>query len=61
MDTDKRPKPPRRDPRGTRTIRLSAAEERLIEAAAAAQPTYLSRYIREAALDAARRDLAGQT
>lgn len=45
-------------PRGTLLIRLREDERRLIEAAAAARPTYLTRYIREAALAVARRDLA---
>ena len=38
-------------------VRLSAAERRLLEAASAARPEHLSTYIRESALEVARRDL----
>ena len=43
--------------RGLITVRVSAAERRLLEAASAARPEYLTTYIREVALQAARRDL----
>ena len=36
---------------------MSDAERRIVEAAAAAQPQYVTTYIREAALEVARRDL----
>lgn len=43
--------------RSTVALRLSAAERRLLEAAAATKPQYVTSYIREAAIAAARRDL----
>ena len=42
-------------------IRLSAVERQTIVAAAAARQLYISEYIRAAALEAARRDLAAAT
>ena len=55
-DKQHRPRPPQQR-RGTIAIRMSDAERRIIEAAASAQPQYVTTYIREAALEAARRDL----
>ena len=43
------------------TLRLAAAERRILEAAAAQRPEYLSEFIRRSALEAARRDLGRQT
>ena len=43
--------------RGGVTIRISVAERRLLEAASATRPEHLTTYIREAALQIARRDL----
>ncbi|MEX1258412.1 MAG: DUF1778 domain-containing protein [Gemmatimonadota bacterium] len=48
---------PSRARRSPIPVRLSDAERALIEAAAARRPDHLSSYMREAALDAARRDL----
>jgi uncharacterized protein (DUF1778 family) len=45
--------------RGTMPIRISVAERRLIEAAAANRPEYVTTFVREAAIEAARRELAG--
>lgn len=42
------------------TIRISAAERRLLAAAADQAREYLSEYIRRTSLAAARRDLLGQ-
>lgn len=42
------------------TMRLALAERRVLEAAAAARNEYLAEYIRRVALDAARRELAGE-
>ena len=44
--------------RDTLAIRVSATERRIMEAAAAQRPEYLTRWIREVAMDAARRELA---
>lgn len=52
-----RPKPPSAE-RGTIALRISDEERALIEAAAARRPTYTTTYIREAALQVARRELA---
>ena len=52
-------RPPSRA-RPTFAIRLAVEERRVIEAAAAAAQEYVGGYIRRAALDAARRALAGQ-
>jgi uncharacterized protein (DUF1778 family) len=43
--------------RGVLAFRISAAERRILEAAAAGRREYLTTYIRDAALAAARRDL----
>ena len=48
---------PSRQPRDTLPIRLREDERRLIEAAAA-RPEYVTTYIREVALSAARRELS---
>lgn len=45
--------------RGTLPIRVSAAERRILEAAAAQRPEYVTTYMREVSLEAALRDLAG--
>jgi uncharacterized protein (DUF1778 family) len=45
--------------RGTMAIRISVAERRLIEAAAASRPEYVTTFVREAAIEAARQELAG--
>jgi uncharacterized protein (DUF1778 family) len=42
------------------TIRVSADERSLLEAAAARRPEYLTRYIRLAALEVARREVASE-
>jgi hypothetical protein len=42
-------------------LRLSVSERTKLEAAAALRPEYLTTYIREMALEAARRDLEGRT
>jgi uncharacterized protein (DUF1778 family) len=55
--TRARPRPPRAE-RGTIALRISDDERALIEAAAASRPTYTTTYMREAAIEAARRDLA---
>ena len=52
-----KPKVPSRA-RRTMAIRLSAAERDIIEKAAAARPEYPTKFVREAALDAARQELA---
>ena len=57
MKNPPRPRPPRIET-GTIALRISPDERALIEAAAAARPTYTTRFIREAALAAARRELA---
>ena len=44
--------------RGTMAIRLSRAERATIEAAAALRPEYPTAFVREAALEVARRELA---
>ena len=44
--------------RGTMAIRLSDAERAIIEAAAVARPEYPTTFVREAALEVARRELA---
>lgn len=44
--------------RGVFHIRLSEAEKRILEAAAAQRPEYVSTYVREVALAAAREELA---
>jgi uncharacterized protein (DUF1778 family) len=45
--------------RGLLAIRLSTQERAVLEAAAASRPEYLTTFVREAALEAARRELAG--
>ena len=42
------------------TIRVSADERSLLESAAARRPEYLTRYIRLAALEVARREVASE-
>ena len=49
-------KPPSRE-RPVYTLRLSPAERSLLEAAATARAEYLAEYIRNAAVDRARREL----
>lgn len=44
--------------RATLAIRVSGAERRLLEAAAASRPEYLTVFVREAALETARREVA---
>ena len=44
--------------RGTMPIRISAAERAILAAAAANRPEYLTTWVREVALEAARRELA---
>jgi len=44
--------------RGTLAIRVSPAERRILEAAAAMVPEYVSAWVRETALTAARQQLA---
>jgi uncharacterized protein (DUF1778 family) len=44
--------------RRTMPIRISDAERAILEAAAANRPEYLTTYVREVALEAARRELA---
>jgi len=44
--------------RKTLAIRVSTAERRLLEAAAARGPEYLTTWVRETALEAARRELS---
>lgn len=44
--------------RGVLAIRVSPAERRLLEAAAASRPEYLTTYVRQSAIEAARRELA---
>lgn len=44
--------------RDTLAFRVSAAERRILEAAAAQRPEYLTTWVREVALKAARRELA---
>lgn len=51
--------PRKATPKPRRSVRVTDADWRLIEAAAAAADTYPSSYMREAALRQARRDLAG--
>jgi uncharacterized protein (DUF1778 family) len=46
--------------RGVLAIRLSSAERAILEAAAANRPEYLTTFVRETALDAARRELAAK-
>lgn len=50
-------RPPTRDVRG---VRYSDAEWAVIEAAAAAHETYPSTFVRQASLEAARRELANK-
>jgi uncharacterized protein (DUF1778 family) len=50
-------RPPSRE-RSVYTIRLGAAERRLLEAAAACRSQYLAEFIRGSALEAARREIA---
>lgn len=47
--------------RGTMAIRLSVTERAIIEAAAAVRPEYPTTFVREAALEAARRELAKES
>ena len=54
------PRPPLRRPSRERpvyTLRLGVAERALLEAAAAQRSEYLAEYLRDRALEAARRDL----
>lgn len=44
--------------RGVLAIRVSKAERQLLEAAAAQRPEYVTTYVREAAIRAARKELA---
>ena len=47
--------------RSVYTLRLAAAERRLLEAAAAERQEYLAEYIRRISLAAARRDLSTES